>query len=199
VNALTHTACSAADFEARYRQSEDPWDFAHSPYERARYQATVAALTRASYRRAFEPACSVGELTAKLAPLCGELIATDIAPSAVERARQRCRAWTNVQVSRADLAAGSPPGPFDLIVFSELGYYFDAATLMHIARDLEDKLAPGGELVAVHWLGYSADHVMHGDAVHQLLRECLSLERIKGARHAGSRHAGFRIDSWVRP
>jgi protein-L-isoaspartate O-methyltransferase len=188
------TACSAAAFEARYRQCADPWDFSHSPYERARYQATVAALTRASYRRAFEPACSVGELTAQLAPLCGELIATDIAPSAVERAQQRCRAWPNVQVFRADLAAGSPPGPFDLIVFSELGYYFDGATLMHIARDLECKLAPGGELVAVHWLGYSADHVMHGDAVHQLLGRCLALQWIKGARHAG-----FRIDTWARP
>lgn len=193
MTAISRPACSAAAFEARYRQSADPWDFANSKYERGRYQATVASLLRARYRSAFEPACSVGELTARLAPLCDQLIATDIAPSAVARARQRCRAFANVRLSQADLAAGSPPGPFDLIVFSEVGYYFDPITLLHIARTLTATLAPGGEMLAVHWLGHSGDHVLHGDTVHRLLRQWLSLEWIKGARHEG-----FRIDSWVR-
>jgi hypothetical protein len=192
VTAISHSACSAAAFEARYRRSPDPWDFANSEYERARYQTTIASLCRAAYRRAFEPACSVGELTARLAPLCDQVIATDIAPSAVRRARQRCQAFPNVQVFQGDLAAGSPPGPFDLIVLSEVGYYFDPTLLVRVARDLEAKLARGGELVAVHWLGHSDDHVLDGDTVHELLSRCLSLEWTKGARHAG-----FRIDSWA--
>jgi protein-L-isoaspartate O-methyltransferase len=193
LTALPSAACSADAFEARYRQSPDPWDFAHSGYERQRYQTIITSLARGSYGRAFEPACSVGELTAQLAPLCEQVIATDIAPSAVARARQRCLACPNVQVSQADLAGGSPPGPFDLIVLSEVGYYFDRATLTRVARDLEGKLAQGGEMLAVHWLGHSDDHVLHGDTVHHLLGQCLSLEWI-----AGARHAGFRVDSWVR-
>jgi protein-L-isoaspartate O-methyltransferase len=171
----------------------DPWDFSTSAYERSRYQATIASLTRASYRRAFEPACSVGELTARLAPLCREVIATDIARSAVLRARRRCAAFANVRVSHADLARGSPPGPFDLIVFSEVGYYFERSTLLAIAAELEARLDRGGELVAVHWLGHSPDHVLHGDTVHDLLAGCLSLEWLKGGRHEG-----FRIDTWGR-
>lgn len=193
MTAVASSACSAAAFEARYRQSPDPWDFANSEYERSRYQTTIAALGRGAYGRAFEPACSVGELTARLAPLCDQVIATDIAPSAVRRARQRCQTLTNVEVFQADLATGSPPGPFDLIVFSEVGYYFDNMLLRHIVLELEGKLALGGEMVAVHWLGHSGDHVLDGDTVHELLRQSLSLEWIKGARHAG-----FRIDSWAR-
>ncbi len=194
MSATAHPACSQAAFEARYRQSRDPWHFGRSTYERGRYRATMAALTRSAYRRAFEPACSVGELTVQLAQRCGEVIATDLAPTAVALARRRCRGFPNVQVSQADLAAGSPPGPFDLIVFSECGYYFDAAALRAIVRDLESKLECRGEFVAVHWLGDSADHVLHGDTVHELLRTGLSLEWVRGARHPG-----FRIDTWKRP
>jgi len=61
-------------------------------------------------------------------------------------------------------------------------------------RDLESKLECRGEFVAVHWLGDSADHVLHGDTVHELLRTGLSIEWVRGARHPG-----FRIDTWKRP
>jgi hypothetical protein len=189
-----HPECSESAFDARYRRSADPWDFATSAYERERYRTTIASLTRPSYRRAFEPACSIGELTARLAPLCAEVIATDISGAAVSRARQRCGALANVRVGHANIADGSPPGPFDLIVFSEVGYYFDRSTLVGIAADLEGKLVVGGEFVAVHWLGQSPDHVLHGDTVHELLAGCLSLEWLKGGRHEG-----FRIDTWTRP
>ena len=86
-----------------------------------------------------------------------------------------------------------PDGTFDLIVFSELGYYFSADRLRAIVGRLEDRLERGGELVAVHWLGQSPDHVLSGDEVHEVLSETLACEWI-----GGSRHVGFRIDSWRR-
>ena len=39
----------AAYFEAKYARSPDPWDFAGSPYEAAKYAATLVALPRARY------------------------------------------------------------------------------------------------------------------------------------------------------
>jgi protein-L-isoaspartate O-methyltransferase len=181
------------NFEMRYRQARDPWRFATSEYERDRYQTLIASLSRRSYRRAFEPACSVGELTARLAQFCDSVVASDVAPSAVESARQRCRSFSNVQVYQSDLSNGPPHGPFDLIVFSEVGYYFDRRNLIEIALDLAGELETGGEFVALHWLGRSRDHVLHGDAVHSLLTTYLPLEWRKGERHAG-----FRIDTWIR-
>jgi protein-L-isoaspartate O-methyltransferase len=190
-----HSRVSQAAFEAKYRQSDDPWNFTGSSYERGRYQLTLRSLMRPHYRRAFEPACSIGLLTAALAQRCDEVQAIDIAPSAVVRARTRCADFPGVTICCADLATEMPEGPFDLIVFSELGYYFKETQLTRIAESLSAALEAGGELIAAHWLGDSEDHRLHGNRVHGILREVLqrSCAWIKGARHPG-----FRLDTWRR-
>jgi SAM-dependent methyltransferase len=190
-----HSPVSQAAFEAKYRQSGDPWNFAGSRYERDRYELTLRSLMKTRYRRAFEPACSIGELTAALAERCDEVQAIDISPSAVAIARKRCANFSRVMISCADLATQCPEGPFDLIVFSEVGYYFTEARLTRIAQSLSRALEAGGELIGVHWLGASQDHLLHGDQVHAILKDALtrSCVWIKGARYPG-----FRLDTWRR-
>jgi SAM-dependent methyltransferase len=184
---------SEAFFESRYRACHDPWQFATSAYELDRYRATLAALSRPTYRRAYEPGCSVGVLTAELAHRVDRLIACDLSPTAVARARERCREFSHIEIYRGNAAAVPPGGPFDLMVFSELGYYFSADRLALIAGQMAEELEPGGEFLAVHWLGSSADHLLHGDEVHAVLARTLP-----GTILTSSRHAGFRIDSWRR-
>jgi protein-L-isoaspartate O-methyltransferase len=186
-------AASRASFETRYRTERDPWNFATSPYERGRYREILRVLSRARYRYAFEPGCSVGELTVQLASRCDRVLATDVAPTAADRARRRCARWPNVSVACADLSGTIPAGPFDLIIFSEIGYYFGCRALAEIARRLRGALESGGEFGAVHWLGHSQDHALHGDVVHQVLEQSLDLERIEGRRTPE-----FRIDTWIR-
>jgi trans-aconitate methyltransferase len=184
---------SAFAFEHRYRANPDPWNFAGSAYERGRYRATMDALPRPGYGMAYEPGCSVGELTAQLAEICERVVATDIAPSAVDSARRRCAALANVDIYCADAATHAPPGPFDLIVFSEIGYYFTAPRLRLLAASMAARLCPGGDLIAVHWRGYSRDHLLHGDVVHSELRSHLPLQWL-----SAERHPGFQIDAWRR-
>lgn len=190
---LPSTPSPADAFEALYRASPDPWRFATSPYEQHRYAATLESLQRTAYRTVFEPGCSVGELTARLATLGERVIAIDIAPSAVMRARERCRHFDNVTVRLATGSTDLPDGPLDLVVFSEIGYYFDVLTLEHYTSALANALESGGEFIAVHWLGTSPTHALHGDSVHETLMATLPLSWVRG-----SRHDGFRIDSWVR-
>src|SRR5262245_34180807 len=78
-------------FEEKYRADDDPWRFASSAYEQRRYALTVAMLPARQYASAFESACSIGELTTRLAERCGRLLAMDASPAAVARARERCR------------------------------------------------------------------------------------------------------------
>jgi len=184
---------SAAFFEEWYQTSNDPWHFASSAYELARYDATLAALSRQSYQRGFEPGCSVGVLTAALALRVDHLLACDISETAVARARERCRQFDHVDIYRGNAADIPPAGEFDLIVFSELGYYFSAPQLTDVIHGLSGRVQPGGEFVAVHWLGSSPDHVLHGDEVHDVLGRTLPWMRLHSARHAG-----FQIDSWRR-
>jgi SAM-dependent methyltransferase len=182
---------SQAFFESRYQAAKDPWQFATSAYELDRYHATLAALSKPRYRRAYEPGCSIGVLTAALARRCGQVIACDLSPTAVQHARERCASCGNVAIHVQDAGEVRPSGRFDLIVFSELGYYFSVHKLSGLAHDLQARLEAGGEFIAVHWLGHSADHVLHGDLVHEVLAASLSLELI-----SQSRHVGFRIDAW---
>ena len=192
---MDNSPVSQAAFEAKYRESGDPWNFSGSRYELDRYRHTLASLVRGRYRSAFEPACSIGVLTAALADRCDTVQAIDIAPSAVAAARERCAKLPGVTVACADLTAHCPEGPFDLIVFSELGYYFPASRLAQIARSLAARLEAGGEFIAVHWLGHSDDHLLHGDEVHAILKDALapSCAWIKG-----DRQPGFRSDTWRR-
>lgn len=187
------SACSAEAFERRYRANPDPWNFAASEYEHYRYRVMLDSLSRERYQRAFEPGCSVGVLTAHLAERCHELIASDISPTALTQAYARCADYNNVQFVLSGVETRLPYGTFDLIVFSELGYYFDKATLAGLARRLAAVLEPDGEFLAVHWLGTSKDHVLHGDEVHAILADNLPFDH-----KVSQRHEHFRVDGWLR-
>lgn len=199
------TACLAEAFESRYRRHEDPWDFRTSQYERNRYAVTLAALPRYHYSFAFEPGCSIGELTALLATRCEQVLATDVSPTAVERAKQRCSRFPNVQIECSDIRTATLGTSPDLIVLSEIAYYFTVADLQAIAGHLGNILQPGGCLLAVHWLGESADHILHGDEVHEVLLRALPLRHEVSVRHQSSLghstsgpRPSFRLDRWTR-
>ena len=197
MTAFDHRLVAPEAFEGRYRDSADPWNYKESPYERGKYRVTLASLSRPHYANAFEPACSVGELTAMLANRCGRLLATDVSRTAVETARARCASLHNVRVEcrdlRVDFERHTEGSPFDLIVFSEVGYYFDVVCLEALARRLAGILSPNGELIAVHWRGHSTDHVLHGDEVHRCLLHTLPLQH-----RLGDHHPGYRLDSWLK-
>ena len=142
-----------ASFEEKYRSERDPWQFATSPHEQRRYALTVAMLPARRFASAFEPGCSIGELTARLAPRCDHLLAIDASPTAVARARERCRGLDHVEVMVGELPQAWPTGVFDLVVLSELGYYFTAAHWARLVERAGAALADHGALLAVHWRG----------------------------------------------
>ena len=190
---LMRDTTSSAFFESMYKHNPDPWNFSSSEYEQRRYEAIIAALTATRYTRAFEPGCSIGVLSTKLAPLCGQLIAIDISPTAIQEAQQNCRSLTNVDLRIGRLPQDVPDGHFDLIVLSEIGYYFKEPDLLKLATMLVDRLTPKGILLAVHWTGHSDDHLISGDRVHEIL---LRLEGLMLTTTES--HAGFRLNKWVR-
>jgi trans-aconitate methyltransferase len=180
-------------FERKYQAQSDPWDFAASSYELRRYQTILGALAPGAYRCIYEPGCSVGVLTRQLSARAARVVATDFAPSAVQQARKRCAGLSNVELVVADVRHYRPTPPPDLIVFSEIGYYFHLPDLRNLGFFLAEQLAPQGQLLAAHWLGHSKDHALHGDEVHEQLRSALPLVWLYGACYED-----FRIDCWRR-
>jgi SAM-dependent methyltransferase len=153
-------------FRARYADSADPWRLAERWYEERKYAVSVALLPRQRYNAAFEPGCSIGVLTTRLAPRCENLLACDAVQGAVTAARSRTAGLPRVRVERRTLPGEWPPGSFDLIVFSELLYYFGDADLAQVISLGIGALRPDGHLLAVHWRHPAADHPRTGDDVH---------------------------------
>jgi SAM-dependent methyltransferase len=138
-------------FEEKYKTDIDPWRFRTSEYEREKYQATLGSLTRERYRSGLEVGCSIGVLTKLLSPRCVSLLAIDASATAIEAARAMNNKSVTFRV--ANLPAEFPEGTFDLIVLSEVLYYFDKTDLERVARSCIDAISRDGEIVLCHWLG----------------------------------------------
>jgi SAM-dependent methyltransferase len=190
------------DFDRRYRADEDPWQFASSRYEQFRYDSIVGAVGGRTYQRAFEPGCSIGVLTARLASIADRVVAVDASPAAISVAAERLGGLDNVDLHVGVVPEWWPDGDFDLVVFSELGYYWDLPGLDDVVSRVGRLLRPGGVLVAVHWLGSSPDHLLSGHTVHARLRHRFgpSTSRVERGRSShdadGATADRFVIERW---
>jgi SAM-dependent methyltransferase len=160
-------------FEKVYAASSDPWGFTSRWYEERKYALSLAMLPLRRYAKAFEPGCSIGVLTALLAPRCDRLLSCDVSPEAIRQARRRA---PGALVERRNLPEDWPEGTFDLIVFSEFLYYLGPEDLDRVLRLAGKSLAPNGTVLAVHWRHLVTDYPQTGDEVHAALaRTDLSL------------------------
>jgi cyclopropane fatty-acyl-phospholipid synthase-like methyltransferase len=149
-------------FDALYAADPDPWRFASSDYESAKYDATLAALPKACFSACFEVGCSIGVLTRRLADRCASLVAVDLADAALEQARARCAALPHVAILRLRVPDEWPAGSFDLIVFSEVLYYLSANDIAQAAARTRNSLSSGGAILLVHYI-LPTDYPCSGD------------------------------------
>lgn len=181
-------------FEGLYAASDDPWNVRGAWYEQRKRAVLLASLARPHYRDAFEPGCGNGEMSAALAPRCARLLACDGAASAIAAARRRLPDAPNVRFEQRRLPQEWPEdAAFDLVIVSEMGYYFAPDVLADLLRQAAASLAPGGELVLCHYLHDFDDRVMPTEAVHA------SADATPGlARLLHHRDDAFLLDAWRR-
>jgi SAM-dependent methyltransferase len=160
---------SASYFDDMYASSPDPWGFTSRWYEARKYAITVALLPKARYQDAFEPGCSIGVLSDLLAPRCVRLLSCDVAAAAVKAAAKRTAGHGHVEVQQRAVPEDWPDGQFDLIVLSEILYYFAGSELDKVLDLAVAALRPGATLLAVHWRHPVAEYPRSGDDVHAAL------------------------------
>jgi cyclopropane fatty-acyl-phospholipid synthase-like methyltransferase len=181
-------------FEQLHRTHSDPWAVLTSAYEREKYQATLQALAHARYRHALELGCSVGGLTRLLADHCTSLTSVDTSSTALQRARDNCQA-KHVRFVQAHLPDGDWQDRYDLIVLSEILYYFSPADLVRLAERLRACIEPGKtDIVAVHWTG-DTDYPLTGDDATELCRQHLRATLCDSQREPLYRLETWRVDA----
>jgi predicted TPR repeat methyltransferase len=179
----------ATIFDRIYARAPDPWDFEGSPYERAKYDATLAAMGARAFDHALEVGCSIGVLTHRLGELAARVLALDGAQAALDQAAARCRDMPWIAFRRAMVPAEFPEGMFDLILFSEVLYFLDAGDVSRTALLAQQHLAPGGLIVLVNWTG-ETDTPTTGDQAATLFQAAAQHLHVK----ATARSETYRLD-----
>jgi peptidoglycan/xylan/chitin deacetylase (PgdA/CDA1 family)/SAM-dependent methyltransferase len=141
------TTLRTDDWWERFFALPDPWGY-EGDYETVKREQTLAFLPGKVIPDALEIACAEGHFTLRLAPRVGQLTAVDISTRALARARARCRGHHNVTFRRLDLNTDDIPGPFDLIVCSEVLYF--VRDLTGVISRIAAQLRPGGFLLTAH-------------------------------------------------
>jgi trans-aconitate methyltransferase len=186
------TSTKRVYFDEMYDGDPDPWGFESSAYEQRKYALTMASLPRPHYGSVFEPGCSIGVLTEMLAARCDRLVATDLVPAALDRARSRCAALPHVRLEERAIPDDWPEELFDLVVLSEIAYYFDAPDLARILSRIMASARGDAQLLGVHWRG-ETDYPLSGDEVHEIITASPDLEQV--VHHM---ETDFILDVWER-
>lgn len=153
-------------YEQRFRADPDPWKFETSAYERDKRAATIVACGPVRRARILELGAANGVLAADLCALGDVVVAVEGVAAAAALARERLADEPGAQVVEGLIPVDVPPGPYDLVVASEILYYLDEPSYRATLEALGRWLAPGGRLVAVHWRPTGEERPRSADDVH---------------------------------
>lgn len=192
---MTGTSLKAEYFDNIFSSDDDPWDLASSDYEAAKFTHTHDVLADRRYQHALEIGCAHGVLTGRLASMCDSLLAIDISTRALAKARERVGDRPGVTLAQMAFPQVTPDvEAFDLVVLSEVAYYWGLVDLDRASEWLRDHLTPGGRIILVHYIG-KTDYPHSGDdAVETLWSEIgrdFDIELTE-------RRDKYRLDLWKR-
>ena len=130
----------------------DFWESETSEYERSRCARIAGILRGARYPRGLELGCGAGYFPRLLAPQVDQLVAYDISPSAIARARAAGDdASIDFRAGNAMDQTWRADGPWDLVVINEticyLGWLYSFFDVAWFAAELHAATRPGGHFL----------------------------------------------------
>jgi SAM-dependent methyltransferase len=131
----------------------DPWDIETSELTRREHDRLIALLDGRRYRHVLEIGCGAGIFTRRLATMADSVLALDIAPAAIERARALNTGPAAVEFRVANAMEYDPraDGPWDLVVMAEmiyfLGWLYPFFDIAWLASQLFTATVEGGRMV----------------------------------------------------
>lgn len=149
-------------------QGGDAWQLESSEFEQGRYAYLLGKIGDRHYDRVLEIGCGSGCFTRLLAGIAERVVAIDIAPAAIERARLRTAGAGpgTVEFRVANIMEYDPASeePWDLIILSEtiysLGWLYPFFNLGVFAGQLLAATRDGGRCLLANTLGKEKDWLL---------------------------------------
>lgn len=135
-------------FERKFAEADDPWRCRSSDFEALKRRRALAG--RRLVATALDVACGDGAGTRALAARALRVDAIDGAEAALAAADRLVGRNPRVRLRRARIPRELPHGRWQRIFVSELVYYLPPHEISALADALVVRLAPGGEMIAVH-------------------------------------------------
>jgi SAM-dependent methyltransferase len=149
-------------FDAMWRKG-DPWEIEGAELTAREHDRLIALLEGRRYRRVLEIGCGAGVFTRRLSAIADSVVALDVAPAAIERARARNTGPGAVEFRVANIMDSDPTvdGPWDLVVMAEmiylLGWLYPFFDIAWLASQLFSATAEGGRLLLANTT-YGMEH-----------------------------------------
>jgi SAM-dependent methyltransferase len=143
----------AREFFERLWRKGDVWDIETAEFPRRVHDRLIVLLEGQRFRRVLEIGCGGGVFTRRLAALADVVVALDIAPAAIERARAQNADLGRVDFRVANVMEFNPrsEGPWDLVVMNEmicfLGWLYPFFNVAWLASELFAATAAGGRMI----------------------------------------------------
>lgn len=139
------------EFEYKYAAHGDYFGYQNRPYERTKYERTLACMRqwRMGRASALEIGCSVGVFTAMMAEDFEQVLAVDIASEALALARAEVGGRGNVAYLRSDLLSLRAGRRFDVIICAEVLMYIRPQHAAAVCQVLDSHLGEDGLVIEV--------------------------------------------------
>lgn len=184
-------------FDRFYADAEDPFGFDRNDYEQLKFSHLLQLCGEREFGRGLELGCALGSFTEVLAPRCRELVAVDFSAVAIKAAAERLSGFPGVRCEVRNIPSELPTGKFDLIVASDVLYYWTRADVRSAVRWFEESLNPGGVLVAAHYVPFLGA-LLVGDEVHDILKETTTLRPVVAERVEFGSGRPYRVDRYEK-
>ncbi len=144
-------------FNWRYRGA-DPYEVTTHADERDKYKKIVEALgVKEKFENILEIGCGEGHLTQMIAHKGDRVLAVDISDFAINRAKKNVAGFEHVEAKRIDIITADMGETFDLLLCSEVLFYFEPEQLSGVVEKIKGLIRPGGYAALIHTLVKSDD------------------------------------------
>jgi SAM-dependent methyltransferase len=158
-----------AFFEDLWKRG-DPWQLETSEFERIKYEREISILGGRHYSRALEIGCGAGAFTRHLVGVADGILALDISPTAIARARAMGIDSVDFRVANIMDYNLQVEGPWDLVVMNEticyLGWLYSFFDVAWLAAEIFAATREAGQMLMANTCGGVEDYLLRPWIIH---------------------------------